>query len=453
MKTCPSLVLAAALFSVSAVSVAQTPPGPQAWLGDRGIGEGIGLRAGDFELHPGISGEVGFDSNYFQRSSGPAEEVGGPVPALHLRVTPTISLRTLEQRIAEEDRHKDSRFFTFEANGRLSYNEFIGLRGASELFDSVRNLQGAISANVELAKGRPWSAQGNAGYAYIFDPSNQGGYTSDYSRHVLDAGALAKWRPGAGAFEWTVLRYGLRTTMFDTAAFNYNDNQVHNLSSLGNWKFLTKTAFVYDANFGLILYRTGSPQNGGSWLNGRLGLSGLLTQRFGLLAMAGWATSFYLNRNGAAQNYDDFIANAEARFYLVPQTAPMPAFSNVAPPSLALGYARSFQNGYLGDFFQLDRVYGQLSYLFGGRVLAKFEGGLSFINYPDFLLEFAPHSGFWETRIDLLAFAEYRPSRTIGLNVAINYDANISQVLQAPTYTDDLSFSRFRFFLGVRWFL
>src|SRR5690606_30668433 len=142
MKTCPSLVLALALLSVTAVLTwpsearGQSPPAPQAWLGERGIGEGIGLRAGDFELHPGISGEFGFDSNYFQRSGGPAEDVGGPVPAFHLRITPTISLRTLEQRVAEQDRSKDGRLFAFEASGRLSYNEFIGLRGSPELFDS-----------------------------------------------------------------------------------------------------------------------------------------------------------------------------------------------------------------------------------------------------------------------------------------------------------------------------
>jgi len=455
MKTRPSLLLAA-LLAVPTQALADPPPAPQPWLGDRGIGEGIGIRTGAFELHPGISGEVGLDSNYFQRGSSPAEvaEVGGPAAALHIRITPTLSLRTLEQRIADEDKPKDRRLIAFETNGRISYNELIGFNGAdAALFDSVRSLQGALSANLDLAKGRPWGAQLSGGYAYVFDPSNQGGYTSDYSRHILDAGGLIRWRPGAGAFEWTILRYGFRMTLFDVAAFDYNDNQTHDFSSIGNWKFLTKTAFLYDANFGNIRYRSGSPQNGGTWINGRLGLSGLVTQRFGLLAMAGWATSFYWNRNLAAQNFDDFIANAEARFYLVPQTAPQPAVEKVGPPSLAAGYARSFQNGYLGDFFQLDRVYGQLNYLFGGRVVTKFEGGLSVINYPDFLLEGAPQSGFWETRIDLLAFAEYRPSRTVGLNVSINYDANVSQVLQAPTYVDDLSFSRFRFFLGARWFL
>jgi len=456
MKTRRALVLGAALLTVSAVGSAQSPKAPQAWLGDRGIGEGIGIRAGDFELHPGASAELGFDSNYFQRSSSAVEEaqLGGPAAALHLRITPTFTLRTLDQRIAAVDKLDDRRLVALELNSRLSYNELIPLSGDDvELFDAARSLQGALSTTIDIARNRPVAAQASAGYAYVFDPSNQGGYTSDFSRHLLDAGLLAKWRPGGGAFEWTVLRYTLRVTLFDIDAFDYNDNQTHTLSSIGNWKFLPKTAFLYDANFGLVSYRPLSPLNGGPWMNGRLGLSGLLTQRFGLLAMAGWATSFFWDRNLAVQNFDDFIANAEARFYLVPQTSPPAAFANVGPPSLAFGYNRGFQSGYLGDFFQQDRLYGQLSYLLGGRVLAKFEAGASFINYPDFLLQGIPQAGFSETRIDLLAFAEYRPSRTVGLNVAINYDANASQVLQGATYVDDLSFSRFRFFLGARWFM
>src|SRR5262245_41610126 len=119
MKKLVALALAGGVLALPWVALAQAPAAPQAWLGDRGIGEGIGIRAGSLELHPGISGEVGVDSNYFQRSSSAIEEAefGGPAPALHLRITPTISLRTLEQRIADEDKAKDTRFFTFEANG------------------------------------------------------------------------------------------------------------------------------------------------------------------------------------------------------------------------------------------------------------------------------------------------------------------------------------------------
>src|SRR5262249_20878707 len=50
----------------------------QAFLADPRITEGRGVRTGDFELHPGVAVEGGYDSNYFQ-SSG---EVGVTRPDL-----------------------------------------------------------------------------------------------------------------------------------------------------------------------------------------------------------------------------------------------------------------------------------------------------------------------------------------------------------------------------------
>src|SRR5476649_1438496 len=82
------LTLAATLLlgALPLTAHAQTQP----WLANRRYGEGIGVRVGDLELHPGISGEVGYDSNYFLRA--PQE---GPLGSYRFRVTPSISLSTL----------------------------------------------------------------------------------------------------------------------------------------------------------------------------------------------------------------------------------------------------------------------------------------------------------------------------------------------------------------------
>src|SRR5262245_17946069 len=63
----------------------------QVWLKDRRYGEGMGIRAGDFELHPGIGGEFGYDSNYFLRSPN---DVPKPVDTLRLRIAPSFSVAT-----------------------------------------------------------------------------------------------------------------------------------------------------------------------------------------------------------------------------------------------------------------------------------------------------------------------------------------------------------------------
>ena len=63
------------------------------------------------------------------------------------------------------------------------------------------------------------------------------------------------------------------------------------------------------------------------------------------------------------------------------------------------------------------------------------------------------NDGFTEYRLDLQAFGEYRPLSSLGVNLTLRYDQNISQVVQGIDFEDDLSFKRFKAFLGVRWFM
>src|SRR5260221_663088 len=73
-------------LSYSTVALAQE----QVWLKDRRYSEGIGIRTGDLELHPGLGAEFGYDSNYFLRAD--SED---PIPALRLRIVPSFSLSKL----------------------------------------------------------------------------------------------------------------------------------------------------------------------------------------------------------------------------------------------------------------------------------------------------------------------------------------------------------------------
>src|SRR5438132_12320940 len=89
-------------FGYSSVSSAQEPP---VWLKDRRYGEGMGIRTGDLELHPGIAGEFGYDSNYFLRSdknTGPIADLP-VVPALRLRIPPSFSLATISPQRREAE--------------------------------------------------------------------------------------------------------------------------------------------------------------------------------------------------------------------------------------------------------------------------------------------------------------------------------------------------------------
>src|SRR6185295_1692144 len=99
------LVLSAAAFCAPRAS-AQAQP----WLDDRRVGGGIGLRAGNFELHPAVAGEMGYDTNFYQASgrvtgSGPGPLFNEPdVGVVRFRVTPSLTLKTLgAQRTAGDE--------------------------------------------------------------------------------------------------------------------------------------------------------------------------------------------------------------------------------------------------------------------------------------------------------------------------------------------------------------
>ncbi|MDW8362679.1 MAG: hypothetical protein RMK74_09775, partial [Myxococcales bacterium] len=55
----------------ASVAVYDADVSAQGWLEDRRRAEGIGIRVGDLELHPGIGAEVGYDSNVFLQSDTP----------------------------------------------------------------------------------------------------------------------------------------------------------------------------------------------------------------------------------------------------------------------------------------------------------------------------------------------------------------------------------------------
>ena len=104
-----SVAAALAIFTVAGGASAQ-----QTWVGDRRYGEGIGIRTGNFEFHPSLSAEFGYDSNFYQRAEN---ENGGVADVWRLRITPSLSLSTLSERRKASAAVGAPPAFTFNANG------------------------------------------------------------------------------------------------------------------------------------------------------------------------------------------------------------------------------------------------------------------------------------------------------------------------------------------------
>jgi hypothetical protein len=448
MKFCLTLAATVLLGAISLEAHAQQP-----WLADRRYGEGIGVRVGNLELHPGVSGEFGYDSNYFLRA--PSED---PLAAYRLRVTPALSVSTLGPQRRENGAAPAPSDVTFRGGIYASYNELIAAdsKHQSEMADQRHVDAGADALLTLFNTGRAGvDLYGNL--VRMVQPSNDTDTENAFNRDTVRAGGGVTWRPGGGLFDW---RIGgeFEYNYFEKAGFSYLNNYQPNVNMRGRWRFLPRTAVLYDGSYTWVHYPNASAQNDGSILRSRIGLNGLISTRFSLLAMIGWAGTFYDTRpTQTPQQFDSVTAQAELKWFIGGQGALNDSSAPVGLSYASLGYTRDVSNSYLGNFYQRDRGYVGISYLLGGVFVATLNAGIANLAFPESTTGGVQQAAFSEQRFDASLFGEYRLSNTFGLNTTINYDQNITGVAikTSPTDTgsDKLEFSRWQAFIGARWFL
>jgi hypothetical protein len=343
----------------------------------------------------------------------------------------------------------------FGVRTNLVFNEFVAL---DKTFKSeaagLRRLMGGLDGSLVLFPESHWSGQIDASYQYIAEPSNQPGLDANFDRSLIGLNLGINWAPGKGRFKWTVLQTGTTLTLFSRQSANLLDRNQLNFQSFGQWDFLPKTAFVFDGSVGTVNNRDSGSSNGVK-LKGRIGISGLLTKRVSLTTKGGWGSGFY-SSGIEPQDYSSFIGSTELKWFLPSgNSSGSIATNEIGVSSLAVGYTRDFSDSYLGNFYRKDREYLQLGYSAGGVFVARISAGVAQVAYPDFVSAgtIIVQNGFQEVRLDGKAFGEYRPLTNLGISLAVNYDQNLSKVVAANGFDDDLSFRRLRTFLAVRWFM
>ncbi|MCC6215964.1 MAG: hypothetical protein IT376_13950 [Polyangiaceae bacterium] len=449
MKKRHAVAAALAATALSGTALGQGQP----WLSDRRMGQGAGVRAGDIEIHPGIAGEVGYDSNYFKRAGTDSEPV---YSAARIRVTPHLNLSTLSGPRVEGATPSNVQF---ETGVFAVYNEIIPMNSGDFEGKDQRRLD--LGANLKLTIAPQSKVGGDlyGDFARVGEPSDTPDPEFAYDRSALRAGAGVTWRPGGGLFEWR-LGYEFLYNFFARENFQDFDNTTHAAKTRGRFRFLPRTAIFYDATFGVLSYRAGSPANGGEFVNSRLGLKGLVTNRFAFMVSGGWASSFYEAQVGPIQDYDSFTAQTEVRYFLIPQAELDDGSATVGLSSIAAGYTRSFANGYLGNYFGRDRGYAEFAYFVGGIFALTLQGGYSNYSYPDSYRGNGAvlQPAFNQGRADATIFGEYRLTDGVGIFTTFRYNAVLTKTViladpAVPASADDLSYSRLEAYLGLRWFL
>ncbi len=470
MKTHSSIVAALLSLLASTTAMAQGRP----WLADRSYGEGMGIRTGDLELHPSVAGEVGYDSNYFQRSgdTGPNYrwDNRGLTSALRFRLTPALTLSTLSpQRKLGDAAGTAPPKFNFSAGIFASYNELVKTGGSdADDLGNQRHVDGGANVMFDILPQRPIGADIGADFVRMVSPSNDPAVRNSWNRDTIHGAIGLTWRPGGGLFDWR-FGYDALYNYFESDAFKNYNNYRNSLNTRGRWKFYPRTALIYDAQTSWVSYSSSTPpRNNGEIIQARLGLNGLVTNQFALLALAGWATTHFDGvRLPVPENFNSVVGQVELKWFILPQPKLQPGDATVGLSSLALGYLRDFSPSYLADFYRRDRVYGNVSYFVGGRYLVDLQAGYARISHPQHYRVDSPATlqrPLAENRIDAQLFTEYRTSDSFGLNLTLRYDSSLGRkelVIPGtavgggtpPEYRDNLAFSRFTGWAGVRWFM
>ena len=449
----------------------------QQWLKDRRYQEGEGIRTGDVEFHPGIGGEVGYDSNWFLRSSSTNPRIinGNPVEGGVIRITPSITVQTLG---AQRTEGGESSAFAFTAGVSATYREFIG---PQELRDQ-RNVSGNAFVRADFNRGRPVGFDVFATYSRLIQPAVVADPNLSFNRSDITAGADIIAIPGGGTLDIKG-GYQFYGALFEEANGAPFTNLTHEVSIRNRWRFRPRTALFHDTSLRFINYpnaaRAVNYLNDSTPLRTRFGVTGLLTDRFGVLLAAGYGATFF--KNGAAvssRQYDSINAQAEGTFYLSQGGGvDEPGKATLLLSTLSFGYVRDFQNSLLANYFESNKGYAKIVYFFSGRALFQLDGYVEALSYPQPFFNnggagIAPVRGangaatgdFTNYRVGGTFFGEYRFTNVFALNATVDYQQMISDTQlevgggapaaagapAAPSQLFDLSWRRVQALVGAR---
>jgi hypothetical protein len=459
--------LAVVLGGVFVASVSSTAEA-QEWLKDRRASEGQGYRAGALEIHPGAAAEVGYDSNYFLRSdeaSTPTKTIYngpptfGPVGAGVLRITPSLSLGTVAARRTANGEQAEPSPIDFHAALSATYRELFG----NDELSKQHNASISATASVGVLPGRPWGAQFDATYLRTIQPTVFGDPDLSFNRDTVGGTAALVAQPHGGTLDWQ-FGYAFSAVLFEQSEGSAYNNIGHSAFTRGRWLFRPRTALLYDGSISFHSYTHDnvSVLHSSDPVRARIGMEGLVTPRFGLMAMIGYGATF----NEASTNstpgtkvnqYDSPVGQVEATFYPTGGAEGPSAQQSLLLSTISLGFQRDFVSSYLSDFYGIDRGYLKISYLFGGRALISLEGGAGTMEYPAAfsISPTRPADSFTDVRADATIYGEYRFIDSFAVNLTGKYSENFSstQIPVAPSTFYDLSWRRIEGYIGVRWIM
>ncbi|MFO0550413.1 MAG: hypothetical protein U0271_18605 [Polyangiaceae bacterium] len=430
------------MLLIAGTASAQSP----AWLSDREYAQGRGFEVGNFELHPGIGVEFGYDSNYFRRADDE-----DPIGTLRLRISPSFFVSTLGPQRRAPGTAPPA--ITFSAGIAATYDEFFPVTGSDagqNQMKDQRNVGGRADFRLDFFPGRVVFGSLHGGVSRNIDPSNAGVQAESFNRDIPDAGAEIGFAPGGGVFDWR-FGYNFTGTFFESGGYTNLNNFNHDFYTRGRWRFLPRSALTFDGRFDLLQYPDTGPggKTGAHPVRARLGYNGLITKSFALTVLGGWGASFY--QPAPQEDFDSFIGQLEVKWLITPPPATDPEAASLSLSHLAVGFNRDFADSYIGTYEEINRGYAKFSYLFAQRFLLVVQAGVAAVIHPP-IPDLNVNSSFTTIRVDSSLFAEYRFINFFGVNGTFRADTNITDQTVTGTsgQNERLQWLDIQAYLGAR---
>lgn len=438
-----------ALGVAVALSVMPTLASAQGWLADRDRAEGPGIRLGDFELHPGLGIELGYDSNLYYSSDDGMSPVARRDSGI-LRVTPHLLFSTVgPERTAEgEGQGGDPPVVQFRGGLSGSYYEFFN-------DETRRNFSIDAGLRLTVLPERPFSFTVYDEFSRAIRPFTENTVSGASTARIDNsAGIDFNFMTDGGVLQVRLgYRFGLG--FFESDQFAYANSFDHDVSLQETFRFLPQTALVHDTR---VSYRDYYQSAGGGVLlndsvrlRTRLGLNGAITPELSLMVMAGYAAGFFDATATYDQDYDAFVAQAQLTWRITEDVR------------LTLGYDRDAFAGYIGNYYTQDRGQASFQMLLFGSFLLGIDASVGYLDYGQIVDRAGmPISADGSTertdiRVTASLFAEYRFTEWLGINGQLQYTGDFTDfryaVLVAGTpIPDPAGYNKFEAWLGVRVF-
>ncbi len=413
-----------------------TPAAAQQWLADRARAEGRGIRVGDFELHPGIGTEIGYDSNIFLAE--PDTEQASAI----LRVSPHFYLSTLSGERLQG------------ARPRLSFRTGVNAAFMYYFAPAEGDIGVGQDARLIWAPGDVFSLElfddFNRSIDPFADPAGPITMSSEadqlaFARDQLGVGTrLGLSTPGGLVKGGVGYRYDL--DYFEDDLYRSNNNDSHTILADTSWEFLPKTALFWNGSVQFHDFDE-DPSNealtdraDSTKVRSKIGLNGALTQRVGFTLAGGYTAGFYDDDN----DYENVMAQVELRWRLRETML------------WAVGYDREYGTAFQGNFARMDRAKTRLEALLGRVVVLGARAELTFVDFG--FDERIDALGGDPTRNDIHLLVnlngEYRIIDWLAITAEFGYLENFTD-FEYPVMgpNDPAEYRRFEAWLGLRAFL